>query len=167
MSNFVVSQQGIKLIQMFESFSAKAYSDMVGVPTIGYGTTHYPNGNPVKIGDICTPIQAQTYLMHDLQKFEDTINTHLSRDPTQEQFDAMASLTYNIGGGNFLSSSVLHNFNAGLINQAQASFLMWNKVHENGQLVPAKGLTRRRVAEAALFGPLSAQDLISQHRLDV
>lgn len=43
-----ISAKGIALIKVFEGFSAKAYRCPANVPTIGYGTTRYPDGRPVK-----------------------------------------------------------------------------------------------------------------------
>ncbi|NBV70201.1 MAG: hypothetical protein EBR69_05875, partial [Synechococcaceae bacterium WB4_2_0805] len=43
-----------KLIREFEGFSDVAYICPAGVPTIGWGTTRWPDGAAVKIGDTIT-----------------------------------------------------------------------------------------------------------------
>ncbi|MFM7716173.1 MAG: lysozyme, partial [Microcystis sp.] len=47
-----ISQICLDLIKKWEGFRANAYLDPVGIPTIGYGTIRYPNGQPVELGDI-------------------------------------------------------------------------------------------------------------------
>ena len=69
-----ISKKGIELIKSFEGTKLKAYKCSAGIPTIGIGTTRYPNGNQVKIGDTCTLEQAETYLKHDLERFEESVN---------------------------------------------------------------------------------------------
>jgi len=56
----ITSQVGINLIISFEDLKLDAYDDGVGVWTIGYGTTVYPNGIKVKRGDKCTKLEAVT-----------------------------------------------------------------------------------------------------------
>ena len=63
-----ISNDGLKLIQSFEGYRSNAYDDGVGVWTIGYGTTKYPNGERVKKGDVCTLEQANQYMAHDLKE---------------------------------------------------------------------------------------------------
>lgn len=162
-----ISPNGVKLIQSFESFSSKAYLDSIGLATIGYGTTIYPDGRHVALGDTCTQEEATNYMMHDLQNFETAINHAIHNTPTQNQFDAMCSLCYNIGIANFRASSVLRNFNNNKLEDAQHSFLLWDKVHVHGVSEELKGLLRRRLAEAVLFGPLSHDVLVQRYALDV
>jgi GH24 family phage-related lysozyme (muramidase) len=42
-----------RLIEEFEGIELKAYLDPVGIPTICAGLTRYPNGEPVRMGDVC------------------------------------------------------------------------------------------------------------------
>ena len=92
-----MSTAGITLICSFEGLKLKAYDGGGGVWTIGYGTTIYPNGIKVKKGDTCTLEQAKSYMAHDLKKFELVVNSAVTVDLNQNQFDALVSLTYNIG----------------------------------------------------------------------
>ncbi|WP_322853093.1 lysozyme [Acinetobacter baumannii] len=124
-----------------------AYDDGVGIWTIGIGTTVYPNGVKVKKGDTCTPEQAKAYFKHDLAKFEKTVNESVTVPLTQNQFDALVSLTYNIGSGAFKGSTLLKLLNKGDYKGAADQFLVWNKA--GGKVM--KGLVRRREAERALF----------------
>lgn len=142
-----VSQTGVDLITSFEDTRTKAYDDGVGVWTIGIGTTVYPNSVKVKQGDTCTLEQAKTYFKYDLAKFEKTVNESVAVPINQNQFDALVSLTYNIGAGAFKGSTLLKLLNKGDYQGAADQFLRWNKA--NGKVL--NGLTRRREAERALF----------------
>lgn len=146
-SGMTTSDVGVNLISGFEDTRFKAYDDSVGVWTIGTGTTVYPNGVKVKKGDACTAEQAKTYFKHDLAKFEKTVNESVTVPLTQNQFDALVSLTYNIGSGAFNNSTLLKKLNKGDYQGAADQFLAWKKA--GGKVLP--GLVRRREAERALF----------------
>ena len=49
MKTLKVSENGLNLIKKYEGFESKPYKDAVGIPTIGYGATYYPNGTKVKL----------------------------------------------------------------------------------------------------------------------
>lgn len=141
------SQVGIDLITSFEDTKLQAYDDGVGVWTIGIGTTVYPNGVKVKKGDSCTLDQAKSYFAHDLKRFEASVNNLVKVPLSQNQFDALVSLVYNIGSGNFASSTLLKKLNAKDYAGAADQFPQWNKA--KGKVL--NGLVRRRDAERALF----------------
>ena len=65
-----VSNLGVDLICDFEGKRLAAYDDGVGVWTIGFGTTIYPNGIKVKKGDTYAEVQVKAYMAYDLKKFE-------------------------------------------------------------------------------------------------
>lgn len=50
------------LIEKFEGIEEKAYVDSGGVPTICAGLTRYPDGAPVRTGDICSKPVCKAYL---------------------------------------------------------------------------------------------------------
>lgn len=157
-----ISPQGLGLIKRFEGLHLKTYIDPVGIPTIGYGTT-VANGRPVKMGMTITEEEAEEFLYADLQRFEDYVNQALLVPVSQEQFDALVSFVYNLGPTNFRNSTLLRLINQGRFAEAQPQFLRWNRA--GGKIL--KGLTRRRLAEAALFGPMTATQMIRAFNLDV
>lgn len=165
-NTMITSQSGRNLIKAFEGFVDHSYQDSVGIWTIGYGTTRV-NGSPVQPGMTCTSAQAEQYLTADLAAAEHCVNSKTTQPLAQNQFDACVSLSYNIGCANFSGSTLLRMINAGDLDNAQPQFLRWNKAHSANGYVALKGLTRRRLAEAALFGPISADDLVSSYSLDV
>ena len=141
------SDSGINLICGFEGKRLNAYDDGVGVWTIGFGTTIYPNGIKVKKGDTCTEFQAKQYMQNDLQKFERTVNSAVKVELTQHQYDALVSLAYNIGAGAFSKSTLVKKLNAGDIRGASDQFDVW--VNAGGKRM--QGLVNRRAKEKEVF----------------
>ncbi|MEL5597104.1 lysozyme [Serratia ureilytica] len=135
----------LMLIKRFEGLSLQAYPDPAtgGKPwTIGYGHT-----TDVKPGDLITEELANEYLMKDLHIFSLTIKNHVNVPLTQNQFDALLSLAFNIGHGNFVKSTLLKKLNQMDYVSAADEFLRWK--FAAGKLVP--GLLNRRLAERELF----------------
>lgn len=151
------SATGRALIAAFEAEKLTGYLDAVNVPTIGYGHTEMAGGlinyldgettSKVRVGGKITSDEADRLLEADLRKFEAPVARALTRKPSQEQFDALVSLAFNIGAGAAAKSSVVRRFNAGDDIGAANAFLMWNKA--GGKVL--RGLTRRREAERSLF----------------
>lgn len=145
-----VSDAGIELIKSFEGFRAKAYPDPKsgGDPwTVGYGTTKFPSGRPVKKGDYVTPAQAEMYLREDVKKFASSVDALITVPLKQCQYDALVSFVYNLGATNFRNSTLLKKLNAKDYKGAADEFLRWVSP---GSSVEA-GLRRRRTAERAMF----------------
>ena len=141
----------VDLMHEFEGCRLKAYPDPAtgNEPwTIGWGTTILPTGAKVVKGMTITQEQADEYFLQMADKFADGVEALLTRPRSDNQFGAMVSLAYNIGLGNFKKSSVLKKFNSGDSDGAANSFIAWNKAA--GKVMT--GLTRRRQAEAKLFG---------------
>ena len=142
-----VSPFGVDLICSFEGKRLTAYDDGVGVWTIGFGTTVYPNGIKVMKGDTCTEAQAKTYMAHDLKKFEATVNKAVTVQLNQNQFDALVSLAYNIGTNAFSKSTLVKKLNANDIRGAADQFDVW--VNAGGKRM--QGLVNRRAKEKEVF----------------
>ncbi|WP_313564406.1 lysozyme [Acinetobacter sp.] len=142
-----ISPSGVDLIRNFESLRLNAYDDGVGVWTIGFGTTKYPNGIRVKKGDTCTLEQAKAYKQNDLKSFEQTVNNTVKVPLNQNQFDALVSLAYNIGSTAFKNSTLVRQLNEGNYKAAANQFNVW--VNAGGKRM--QGLVNRRAAERTLF----------------
>lgn len=146
-STMRLSEAGIKFIQTWEGLELKAYRDSKGLPTIGIGTTRYPDGTKVKMGDTCTKEQAYEWFRFDVARFEAFINRVIKIPLNQNQFDALISLVYNIGETNFTEGTVDDKLNA---NQIEAALQTWLKyVYSGGRKID--GLVNRRKAEVKLF----------------
>ena len=136
------SPKGIALIKEFEGLRLKAYKCPGGVWTIGYGHTA-----GVKPGMVITEAQGEEYLKANLIAFERYLNG-LGLALNQNQFDALVSFIYNVGTGNFSSSTLLRRVRANpQDNSIMDEFLRW--VYSKGRVLP--GLQRRRLAEMKLY----------------
>ena len=149
-----ISENGLKLIQEFESFEANPYLDSARVWTIGYGSTYYPNGKKVTGKDKpITKEYAEIIQRHVIATdFEPIVNDLLEQEITsgfitQNMYDAILSLSYNIGVNGFKKSSVLRHLKNGDKLSAGNAFLLWNKA--GGKVL--KGLVNRRKKERELF----------------
>lgn len=153
------SQTGLEFIESFEQKVNKAYYDQIHVLTCGIGTTNsvMPVDCKITPNTVWTDAECYKWLSYGLKNtVEAPINRLVKVGLSQNQFDALAALVYNIGETNFASSTLMKYLNAGRFDLAQREFLKWNRA--GGQV--ARGLTRRRLAEAVLFGGASRADLI-------
>jgi len=143
------STKCFQLVKHFESLFLRAYLCPANVPTIGYGTTIYPDGRKVKIGETCTIEQAEVFLQYDLKYFNQRVDALAIDSINQNQFDALVSFCYNVGSKNLQDSTLLKivNTNPNDNENIAAQFARWNK--GGGKVL--KGLTRRRKAEAYLY----------------
>jgi lysozyme len=155
-----VSQKGLDLIKFYESFRDKAYQDSVGIWTIGYGTTVYSTGKKVQPGESISESAALNELaFHINHNIVPQLSVYVKAPLNQEQFDALVCFAYNVGSGALATSTLLRKLNNGDVEGAQAQFLVWNKA--GGQVL--RGLTRRRLSEATLFGPKDRDYLIKTY----
>lgn len=143
------SKNCVDLICKYESFQPKPYMCPANVPTIGYGTTRYPNGNKVSLSDKpITKAQALDYLAFDLSKFEKDVDALCTDLLNQNQFDALVSFTYNLGAGSLRSSTLLKKVNNNPNDKTIAlEFDKW--VYANGKKL--QGLINRRKEESKLY----------------
>jgi lysozyme len=149
------SEKGLNLIKEFEAFRSKAYLCPAGVPTIGYGSTLWPDGKKVRLGETITLDGALKLLSIEATFKGAEILKYLH--PTQinqNQFDALVSFVFNVGVKNFqisnLAQKVKKNPNNPLIRN---EFMRWNKHRDpkTRQRIVSRGLTRRRGREADLY----------------
>lgn len=145
----LVSKNCVEFVKRFEGFSATPYNDCVGVRTLGYGMTGAEIANLTYV----TEEQAS-------QMLEDWMNNNYAApikndldskgvSLTQNQFDSLVSMAYNIGVGSLLSSTLYKNVVAGVREQATITenFQRWSNA--GGQKL--EGLYRRRTEEAEMF----------------
>jgi len=138
------SELGKAEIKRHEGLRLTAYDDGAGNLTIGYGhkiVSDLPN----KI----TREQAEELFESDLAIAEAAVNRSVRVPLTSSQFDALVSLVFNWGSGNFSQSELLRRLNAGDYRGAQQR-LSEHPVTAGGVVMSA--LQRRRRAEADWFG---------------
>ena len=144
-----LNKEGYQLITTFEGFSSIPYLDSVKVPTIGYGNTYYQNGKRVTLLDgKITKEQAFEMFKDIADNFAKRVSEFLKKEVTQNQFNSLVSISYNIGIDNFKNSTLLRKVNVNPNDKSiRAEFIKYNKA--GGKVL--KGLTNRRNAEAKIY----------------
>lgn len=153
-----ISNHLYDFIRANEGFSSNAYRDSGGVPTIGYGTIYYPNGEPVRIGDKCNRDMANIWLMSEIEdKAKRLLSLRLPK-LTQGQFEAILDFCYNLGFSAFKNSLLYRKILENPMDESiykykkdtpakSCEFLRW--IYDNGKIIP--GLINRRVFECDLY----------------
>ena len=138
------SNKGIDLIKKYEGLRLKAYKCPAGVWTIGYGHT----GADVAEGLEITEERADELLLSDIAQFENHVNSVVKSTIKQNQFDALVSFAFNLGGLSIKNSTLLKRVNANPIDPAISDeFAKW--VNAGGKRLA--GLVKRRAEEAELY----------------
>lgn len=140
-------------------FATKRYLCPAGHWTIGWGHVIKTKGDYMHTA-VIDSITAEKLLRLDNSEFEKGIKRLVKVPLAQHEFDALVSLTFNIGigkadgvPGDFADSTLLKKLNAGDRKGAADQFLRWNKYRDPscGCLKVANGLKARREDERALF----------------
>lgn len=135
----LASSVAIGAITQYEGFRSEAYLDIVGIPTIGYGSTE-----DVKLGDRIDEKGARSRLIKEVMDTYGQAVINCVKVPLhQSEYDAYVSLTYNIGPNAFCKSTLVKKLNAGDYVGACKEIKRWNRA--GGKIV--KGLTNRREGE--------------------
>ena len=132
----------------FEGFSSTPYQDSGGVWTIGFGSTRDLDGKPVTgATPAVTRAVGLQMMQRDLGGADSAINADVHVPLTGAEREALTDFIYNCGIGNFSSSTLLRDVNAGNVDAAANEFLRWDQVKGNVLI----GLLKRRQAERAEF----------------
>lgn len=139
-----LSANGLRLIAEFEGFRGRAYPDAATPPvwTIGFGHT-----GGVRSGQVVSRARAFQLLRKDVATAEGAVNQLVHVGINQHRFDALVSFVFNVGTGNFRSSTLLKKLNRGDYKGAAGEFDRWVTAG-NG---PLPGLVSRRNVEQKLF----------------
>jgi lysozyme len=138
-----INSEGLRIVEYYESLQLKAYRDIKGILTIGYGHT----GSDVFDGQVITYQEAQDLLKKDLGVAESAVERCVRSPMNDNQFSACVSLCFNIGQTAFQKSTLVQFLNQQKYLSAADQFLIWD--HANGKVVG--GLLARRRAEKELF----------------
>lgn len=145
-----ISNTGLNLIKRFEGFVDHVYADVAGHATAGYGHLLH-KGKPTLWEKIkyrkVSEKQAEDWLRVDVMIAENAVNELVNTKLTQNQFDALVSLVFNIGVSAFKLSTLLKFLNENEISNAAREFGRW--VNAGGKRIA--GLINRRMAERRLF----------------
>lgn len=141
-----LSVAGVAGLQYHEGTVHAVYLDPVGIPTsctghTGKDTTLDMVGQP-RAASVCARL-----LREDARTAERAVQKCVRTKITQQQYDAMVSLAFNIGGDAFCNSTLVRTLNAGDCRGAADQFMRWVKAR--GRTL--KGLVTRRADERAAF----------------
>jgi len=140
--------KGTATIRKFEGLKLQAYKCPAGVWTIGWGSTFYENGSPVREGDKITIDRADRLLFEMVMKFEISVRGLVKSKLNDNQIGALTSFAFNVGVGNLKKSTLLKKVNANPNDPTiRAEFMRWTRA--GGKQL--KGLVTRREAEADLY----------------
>ena len=139
------SDEGLAHIKKWEGLRTKAYQDVAGIWTIGYGHTSAAGGLKVTPGLVISEKQAEEVLRGDLAKFEKRVNSLVKVPISQNQFDTLVSFDFNTGA--LGSSTLLKKLNAGQYDAVPSELMKW--VNAGGKKV--QGLVNRRTDEVHLW----------------
>lgn len=159
------SNNGINMLKKLEGCVKKddihiIYDDKTGRPvnsneplprgaTIGYGHL-IKSGEDFRNG--ITETQATELLRIDIAMAERAVQNNITGSLTQNQFDALVSLAYNIGSRNFANSTVVKYINNPKFHDAkyqnlESAWRAWNRLQ--GKI--SKGLINRRQIEWNMY----------------
>lgn len=141
-----LSNNGIAFIKREEGEKLTAYQDSVGVWTIGVGHTGTVDGKSVARGMTIMQSKSTSLLISDLAWVESAINGNVKVPLTQNQYDALCSLVFNIGRNAFTGSTLLRLLNVNNYKGASDQFLQWKRAGSDPDL-----LLPRRKRERELF----------------
>ena len=141
-----ISQQGIEQLKKFEGEKLVVYNDGYGFLTVGCGHLVKPIDG-LKLGNKISQEQSTAFFQRDLESYVKIVNDFVKVPLQQNQFDMLVSLAFNIGIGNFKSSSLLKVLNQGNYVLAGKKFSNW--IYSAGK--KSKGLVSRRAKEQDIF----------------
>ena len=144
-----VSDEGIKLIKHFEGVHKKPYICPAGYWTVGVGHLISRDAKlPIEWDRVLSPGEIDDLLRKDLRRFELGVLRMLGTvQPSQSEFDALVSFSFNLGLGCFQRSTVRSAFIRGDKKRSGEVLLKYRRA--GGKILP--GLVRRRQAELALL----------------
>ena len=135
-ASVVVSAAAVLGVATHEGFSSNAYRDPVGVATIGFGET-----KGVRLGQTITREDATKLLGDRVEEHARGMAQCIHVPISQDEFDAYADFTYNVGVGAFCRSGLAARLNSGDYAGACRELLKW--VYAGGKILPGL-VTRRR-----------------------
>ena len=152
-----LNEDGYLIIANFEGLRLSPYFCSAGVPTIGYGSTFYPSGKKVTMKDkSITKETALWMLKTTANMFAKDVDTLVTSNINQNQFNALVSFAFNLGSDidadsipeGLGDSNLLKKVNANPKDVAIAKeFMKW--INANGS--PNKGLMKRRAEEVKIY----------------
>ena len=154
--NNINKNYNLGIIKNYEGFRANAYPDPLKgweIPTIGYGTTIYSNGNKVKRGDSISMEKASEELINYVnKKIVPVLSTTIPYwgDMNINQQSALISFAYNLGE-HFYGKSNVKTISQVLKDKKWKDVPKAMLLYRNPGTNVEQGLKSRRIAEGLLF----------------
>lgn len=147
-----LSDNGYSLLEKMEGFSPEPYSLGDGGLTIGFGF-FVPDGQGSKWKGM-TWEEAETIIRQKMPAYEDQVKRYINVPLTQEEFDALTMMAYNLGGFS-KATSIVNDINSNAdLEQLQKDWMRF--VHSKAPGV-MKGLMNRRKDEIQVRGESNYQ----------
>lgn len=158
MNPTTLSLKGRQWLKHVEGLRLQPYDDQTGKPTncwvrgatVGYGHLISQSEWPAMCHGL-DESAADAMFCRDLVPFERAVAKIIHTDLSQQQFDALVILTYNIGVANFQASSVVKMINnpkaATSYPDLKAAWMAWSR--SQGKVM--QGLINRRSAEWDIY----------------
>lgn len=127
-----LNDNGYNALHKREGLKLKPYLDTRGIATIGIGNTFYLDGKKVTMQDKALTLREAFKLGRIVSdNFAKDVFKLLKKEVTQNQFNALVSLAYNIGINGFAKSTVLKRVNVNPNDPTiKGAFMMWTKNKE-------------------------------------
>ena len=150
-----VYNQGLQLTKSFEGFRGRLYNDAAGYCTIAYGhvvkLAPCDGSEPDEFLNGVSEPRGGELLVKDLERAQRAVMTNVgmwaTMNLTDGQYAALCDFTFNVGGGNLKSSTLLQVINAGQFDRVPSQFRRWTMA--GGKELAA--LKARREREIDLF----------------
>ena len=146
-----VYDKGLDLTKESEGFVSHLYNDAAGYCTIAYGhlikLKSCDGSEPEEFQRSVSEPRGAELLSDDMGRAERTVMTAVDVDITDGQYAALCDFVYNVGSGNFRSSTLLKVVNGGEFDGVPFQLRRWVKA--GGKTLP--GLETRREREIELF----------------
>lgn len=138
-----------ELCRRFEGLYLRPYLCPAGVPTIGYGSTHYLDGTPVRLTDppISRALAERMLVQSILTVYLPAVLRLCPGIDSPQRLAAIIDWCYNLGASNLASSTLRRRINAGRWPEVPAEVRRWNR--GGGRVL--RGLVLRREAEVILI----------------
>ena len=134
----VASAAVLVSVAVHEGYSSKAYQDVAGVYTVGFG-----QADGVKKDDTTDPVRALVKLQNSLDEKAKGMVACIQVPISQGEYDAYLDFTYNVGVSAFCHSTLNKKLNSMDYAGACKELLKWNTA--GGKVV--QGLVKRRQEE--------------------
>lgn len=137
-----LSLAGMVALKQDEGLRTNAYLDVVGVPTICYGSTR-----GVRIGESRSVQECDNLLRLEAGEVGKALGRCVTAEVSQKQYDVLVNFAYNVGWPRTCRSTLVRKLNAGDCLGASKEFLRWDKAAGR----PLKALKSRRLRDSTEF----------------